>query len=75
MEWYSKSAINGGAEGQFNLGRMYYAGMVGLNRDKEKGLQYLKMAALKNQPRAIQFLNSVKVDRYQICLSFGLIYT
>ncbi|CAB5189772.1 unnamed protein product [Rhizophagus irregularis] len=58
------AAENGNATAQFNLGRMYYAGMVGLNRDKEKGLQYLKMAALKNQPRAIQFLNSVKIDRY-----------
>ncbi|CAB4485522.1 unnamed protein product [Rhizophagus irregularis] len=64
LQYLTLAAENGNATAQFNLGRMYYAGMVGLNRDKEKGLQYLKMAALKNQPRAIQFLNSVKIDRY-----------
>ncbi|CAG8589687.1 17691_t:CDS:2 [Funneliformis caledonium] len=64
LQYLTLAAENGNATAQFNLGRMYYAGMVGLNRDKEKGLQYLKMAALKNQPRAIQFLNGVKVDRY-----------
>ncbi|PKK79305.1 hypothetical protein RhiirC2_769312 [Rhizophagus irregularis] len=30
------------------LRRMYYAGMVGLNRDEEKSLRYLKIATLKN---------------------------
>ncbi|RIB17980.1 kinase-like domain-containing protein [Gigaspora rosea] len=64
LHYLTLAAENGNATAQFNLGRMYYAGMVGLNKDKEKGLQYLKMAALKNQPRAIQFLTSVKIDRY-----------
>ncbi|CAI2179743.1 6689_t:CDS:2 [Funneliformis geosporum] len=64
LRYLTLAAENGNATAQFNLGRMYYAGMVGLNRDKEKGLQYLKMAALKNQPRAIQFLSGVKIDRY-----------
>ncbi|CAG8626734.1 3484_t:CDS:2, partial [Acaulospora morrowiae] len=64
LYYLTLAAENGNATAQFNLGRMYYAGMVGLNKDKEKGLQYLKMAALKSQPRAMQFLESVKIDRY-----------
>ncbi|CAG8536479.1 15915_t:CDS:2, partial [Racocetra persica] len=68
-----EAAENGNATAQFNLGRMYYAGMVGLNKDKEKGLQYLKMAALKNQPRAIQFLSSVKIDSPPYSRRIGLL--
>ncbi|RGB43043.1 hypothetical protein C1646_738180 [Rhizophagus diaphanus] len=37
--------FTGNVKAQFNLDRMFYAGMVGLKRDKEKGLQYLKMVA------------------------------
>ncbi|CAG8455081.1 705_t:CDS:2 [Diversispora eburnea] len=64
LHYLTLAAENGNATAQFNLGRMYYAGMVGLSKDREKGLQYLKMAALKNQPRAIQFLSNAKVDRF-----------
>ncbi|CAH1765163.1 1259_t:CDS:2 [Entrophospora sp. SA101] len=63
LNYLTLAADNGNATAQFNMGRMYYGGMVGLKKDVEKGLQFLKMAALKNQPKAVQFLSNIKVDR------------
>ncbi|PKY57881.1 hypothetical protein RhiirA4_479286 [Rhizophagus irregularis] len=38
---------NGNVTAQFNLSEMYFADVVGLNRDKEKGLQCSKVADLR----------------------------
>ncbi|CAG8569205.1 15625_t:CDS:2 [Dentiscutata erythropus] len=47
----------------FNLGDIYWNGKLGVEIDKVKAESYIKLAALKNQPKAIQFLEKIKAEK------------
>ncbi|CAB4402721.1 unnamed protein product [Rhizophagus irregularis] len=47
LQYSTLATENGNVTAQFNLSEMYFADVVGLNRDKEKGLQCSKVADLR----------------------------
>jgi hypothetical protein len=48
LKYLTKSAENGNVVALYNLGEVYYNGRRKIPENKEKGIQYLKIAALKN---------------------------
>src|ERR1051325_9590384 len=56
LEYYIKAANNGSHLAQRKLGHIYYYGKNGVEVNKEKGIQYLKSAALNNNSNAIEDL-------------------
>ncbi|RHZ49006.1 hypothetical protein Glove_535g16 [Diversispora epigaea] len=59
---YMTLAADGGNEtAMYNLGDIYYHGKLGVDKDEGKGIELVKLAALKKQPRAIDFLKSNKI--------------
>ncbi|RHZ75108.1 hypothetical protein Glove_217g221 [Diversispora epigaea] len=59
---YMTLAADGGNEtAMYNLRNIYYHGKLGVDKDEEKGIELIKLAALKKQPRAIDFLKSNKI--------------
>ncbi|CAG8440191.1 1522_t:CDS:2 [Acaulospora morrowiae] len=62
MTYLVKAANNGNSTAQFNLGDIYLKGLCGLSKDKEKGLLYFRLAALKKHPLAIKLLKQYNID-------------
>ena len=58
------AADNGSTAAQFNLGDLYYNGKLGVPREEEKGLSYLKLAAIKEQPKACAMLKKLGVNYF-----------
>ncbi|CAG8662240.1 10594_t:CDS:2, partial [Ambispora gerdemannii] len=52
VEYFLKSADNGNSTAMYNVGNMYFNGN-GVILNREKGAYYLRMAALKGQPKAV----------------------
>uniref|UniRef100_U9UUE1 HCP-like protein n=1 Tax=Rhizophagus irregularis (strain DAOM 181602 / DAOM 197198 / MUCL 43194) TaxID=747089 RepID=U9UUE1_RHIID len=52
VKYLTMAANNGNSAAQFNLGDLYFNGKLGISKDEEKGLSYLKLAAIKGQPKA-----------------------
>lgn len=52
VEWYRKAAAQGNAAGEFGLGQMYLKG-EGVEKDAEKALAYMRLAAEKNNLLAV----------------------
>lgn len=46
------SADNGNHTAMYNIGNILYNG-IGVNKDEENGRNYLRLAALSGQPKAI----------------------
>jgi len=62
MTYLVKAADNGYAAAQYKLSEVYLNGLEDIDKNEEKGLQYLESAALKNYPHAIRDLKKLKPD-------------
>ncbi|CAG8439057.1 4373_t:CDS:2 [Diversispora eburnea] len=60
LQYMTQAADGGNETAMYNLGDIYYNGKLGVEKDVGKGIDLIKLAALKKQPRAIEFLNSNK---------------
>ncbi|CAG8593609.1 6093_t:CDS:2 [Funneliformis caledonium] len=58
LKYLKMSADNDNSTALYNLGEMYFNGRMGVAKDREKGIQYLKLAALKGQPKAKDILRT-----------------
>jgi TPR repeat protein len=59
LDYFTKAADNDNVLAQCELGRIYYYGLNGVKKNEEKGIQYLKLAALKNNQNAINDLKKI----------------
>ena len=64
VKYLTMAADNGNTAAQFNLGDLYYNGKLGMSKDEEKGLSYLKLAAIKGQPKACNMLDKLKINYF-----------
>ncbi|PKY52000.1 HCP-like protein [Rhizophagus irregularis] len=64
VKYLTMSADNGNITAQFNLGNLYFNGKLGISKDEEKGLSYLKLAAIKGQPKACAMLDELKISYF-----------
>ncbi|GBB84099.1 hypothetical protein RclHR1_10730002 [Rhizophagus clarus] len=63
IKYLTMSADDGGnSTAQFNLGDVYYNGKLGIPKNVEKGINYLKLSALQGQPNAIKLLKTLNID-------------
>ncbi|PKK74285.1 kinase-like protein [Rhizophagus irregularis] len=62
LEYLTKSAENGNVVAIYNLGDVYYKGKRQVPENKEKGIEYLKIAALKNYKSATEALKKYNVS-------------
>jgi len=58
LKYLKMSADNDNSTALYNLGEIYFHGRMGVTKDQKKGIQYLKLAALKNQPKAKEILKN-----------------
>ncbi|RIB05237.1 hypothetical protein C2G38_2118875, partial [Gigaspora rosea] len=65
LEYLNKAAENNNHTAQYNLGEIYVYGRLKAEKDEKKGIQYLKLAALNNNLKAIKILNELKIDIYK----------
>ena len=56
LHWWKLSAEGGYAPAQFNYGRALYLGVEGLN-DKSAGVEFMRLSAAQDEPRALEFLS------------------
>jgi TPR repeat protein len=52
IKYFQMSADNGNHTAMYNIGNILYNG-IGANKDEENGSNYLRLAALSGQPKAI----------------------
>jgi TPR repeat protein len=64
VNYLTMAADNGNTAAQFNLGDLFFNGRLGITRDEEKGLSYLKLAAIKGQPKACAMLDRLKINYF-----------
>ncbi|CAG8619502.1 14199_t:CDS:2 [Rhizophagus irregularis] len=57
MKYLQLAADNNNATALYNLGDVYFSGKLGIKKDKEKGIHYLKQAALHKQAKAKEILD------------------
>lgn len=62
FQWYDKAARAGHAKSQYNLGILYLDGR-GVIKDREKGRYWIQSAANQNDQRAVDFIDSIPVER------------
>ncbi len=65
IEWYKKSAINGNAEAQFQLGLLYADGEIP-DGDWDTGLFWIEMAAEQGHQQAGIVFESMENEYYSI---------
>lgn len=53
IEYFQLSADNENSTAMYNIGNVYYHGL-GVTKDDEKGIKYLRLAALREQPKALE---------------------
>ncbi|CAG8482028.1 11014_t:CDS:2 [Ambispora leptoticha] len=58
--YFERSADNGNSTAMYNVGKMYYNGN-GVIQNMEKGVYYLRLAALKGQPEAIDMCKKYQI--------------
>ncbi|EXX69501.1 hypothetical protein RirG_095500 [Rhizophagus irregularis DAOM 197198w] len=58
------SADNGNVVSQFNLGDLYFNGKLGILKDEEIGLNYLKLAAIKGFSKACDMLDKLEISYF-----------
>ncbi|KAF0561872.1 serine/threonine protein kinase [Gigaspora margarita] len=63
LAYLNKAVINGNPSALFNYGDLFLNGKLGIRKDEEKGIRYLKMAAVKGQPKALD-----ELKKRHICL-------
>lgn len=59
MAWYQKSADQGDANGQRDLGVIYYNGL-GIPRDPAKGKEWILKAAKQGDADALEFIGVLR---------------
>ncbi|CAB4483693.1 unnamed protein product [Rhizophagus irregularis] len=64
VKYLTMAADNGSTVSQFNLGDLYYNGRLGISKDEEKGLSYLKLAAIKGFSKACNMLDKLKISYF-----------
>ncbi|CAG8481550.1 10658_t:CDS:2 [Acaulospora morrowiae] len=64
LKYLKASADNNNATAQFNLGDVYYNGKLNVPKNIREGKQYLRLAALQNQPNALKMVQTLKIDIY-----------
>ncbi|CAB4398666.1 unnamed protein product [Rhizophagus irregularis] len=64
IEYLTKAAENQNSTAQFNLGDLYLNGKLGVPQNVELGKKYLRLAALTNQPKAIEILQKLGMNIY-----------
>ncbi|CAG8786267.1 21556_t:CDS:2 [Gigaspora margarita] len=62
--YLEKAAGNESPDALFSLGNIYYDGKLNIQKDKEKGIKYYKMAAIKDHSEAIKKLEELKINIY-----------
>jgi TPR repeat protein len=65
IEWYKKSANNGNAEAQFQLGLLYADGEIP-EGDWDTGMYWVEMAAEQGHKQAGVVLESMENEYYSI---------
>ncbi|RHZ63284.1 hypothetical protein Glove_330g118 [Diversispora epigaea] len=66
--YYLAQATTGRNEtAMYKLGDIYYNGKFGVKEDKEKGIELHRLAAMMNQPRSIEFLDSIEIKPFGKC--------
>ncbi|CAG8602129.1 1198_t:CDS:2 [Funneliformis mosseae] len=58
------SADNENSTALYNLGEIYLNGRIGFEKDQQKGIQYLKLAALKGHSKAKEILKNNDFDLF-----------
>ncbi|EXX64538.1 uncharacterized protein OCT59_015882 [Rhizophagus irregularis] len=64
MKYLQLAADNNNAAALYNVGDIYFSGKLGIKRDKEKGIYYLRQAALRKHARAKETLdkNNISIE-------------
>ncbi|CAJ0897834.1 13491_t:CDS:2 [Entrophospora sp. SA101] len=65
IKYLKLSADNGNTTARYNLGDLYYSGKLGFPKDINKGIQFLRLAALDKHPKATKLLSKLKIDVYK----------
>ncbi|CAH1768134.1 13271_t:CDS:2, partial [Entrophospora sp. SA101] len=65
IRYLTLSADNGNTIARYNLGDLYYNGKLGVPKNVNKGINFLKLAALDKHPKATELLNKLKIDIYK----------
>ena len=64
IEYLTKATDNQNSIAQFNLGDLYLNGKLGVPKNVELRKKYLRLAALTNQPKAIEILQKLGMSIY-----------
>ena len=64
IEYLTKAAENNNTAAQFHLGDLYVNGNLNVPKDKQKGIKYLKLAALSKHPKALETLQKMNINLY-----------
>ena len=64
MKYLQLAADNNNATALYNLGDVYFSGKLGIEKDQEKGVYYLRRAALQYQTKAIEILKKHNISFY-----------
>jgi len=60
MHYLILSADNGNPSARYNLADVYLNGKLGIPKNEQEGVRYLRLAALKDQPKARDMLRALK---------------
>lgn len=66
IKWYEKSANQGYAEAQYNLGTMYQ-NAIGVEQDFKKAIKYYKQAAEQGHVEAKENLEAICEENPELC--------
>lgn len=62
VKYLTLAADNGLDNARYNLGDLYVNGKLGIDKDVEKGLRYLRLAAYNNHHGAVEMLSNLKTN-------------
>ncbi|CAG8443160.1 7207_t:CDS:2 [Diversispora eburnea] len=65
LKYLVKAADSGNPTALFNIADIHIKGRIGIDKNAKKGLQYLRLAALKGQPKAIEALKKYDLSSIQ----------
>jgi TPR repeat protein len=57
-KYLKMAAENSNPRALYHVGDVYYNGLMGVQQDKEKGIEYFKLAALQDNHKAIEALKN-----------------
>jgi serine/threonine protein kinase len=65
IDYITKAAEGDNVIAQYNLGEIYYTGRFNVPKDEDKGIKWLRMAALRENLKAIGFLEEKGISLYR----------